>query len=44
MAVEDYDQDEDIYSAESVENLLEDDELSVAEEGFMQGYDNDSDE
>ncbi len=28
----------DIYSQESVDSYLEDDEISVQEEGFMRGY------
>ncbi len=31
-------EDVDIYDPEYVEELLEDDEISVAEEGFMRGY------
>ena len=31
-------EDLDIYDGEYVEELLEDDEISAAEEGFMRGY------
>lgn len=31
----------DIYESETVEQLLEDDELSPEEEAFMMGYDSD---
>lgn len=36
----DSDDDIDIYSKDVRESLLEDDELSLAEEGFMNGYEN----
>lgn len=33
-----WDEDTDIYNQEYVEKLLEDDEISAEEEGFMMGY------
>lgn len=33
--------EEDVYSEDGVEELLDDDELSAAEEGFMRGYESD---
>jgi len=32
------DEERDIYSSEYIEELGEDDELSLAEQGFMEGY------
>ncbi len=32
------DKDEDIYTEEGQEKLVEDDEITMIEEGFMQGY------
>ena len=32
------DDDNDIYTAEGTEDLVEDDEISAEEEGFMRGY------
>ena len=40
----DNDFDKDIYEEGGVEGLLEDDELSAGEEGFMLGYDSDFEE
>lgn len=37
---EDSDEDSSIYSKDVRESLLEDDELSLAEEAFMNGYEN----
>ncbi len=36
--------EEDIYGRDGVEQLLDDDELSPEEEGFMVGYDTDLNE
>ena len=33
-----FDNEESVYSDDSRENLIEDDELSPQEEGFMKGY------
>ena len=33
------DKEDDIYDKEQAENQREDDEISTAEEGFMEGYD-----
>ncbi len=30
---------EELYEEDAVEDLLEDDEISASEEGFMRGYD-----
>ncbi len=38
------DSDIDIYEEGGVEGMLEDDELSAGEEGFMLGYDSDFEE
>lgn len=41
MADEEYagDSEENLYDEESREDLLDDDEISAEEEGFMKGYD-----
>lgn len=33
-----YEQDDDFYTEEEIETLLEDDEISASEEAFMRGY------
>ena len=38
MEMEDYFDDDDIYTEEGMENKAEDDEISLSELGFMKGY------
>ena len=33
-----YEEDDDFYTEEEIETLLESDEISASEEGFMRGY------
>ena len=43
-SIESENHDEDVYEDEGREELVEDDEIDAAEEGFMQGYESDEDE
>ncbi len=42
--IENSEHEDDVYEDEGREELVEDDEIDPAEEGFMQGYEQDEDD